>query len=227
VYSYRGEEKMKQFDKIFWINSKNRSDRFRNMKERLKAQDIQAERFCAIYGGEISWNEPKYKDFSMSHPYGETLNLGEIGCFMSHRAIYEMIKKEGWKKTLILEDDAVFCEGFKEIFDTLYNNLPEYDMLYLGQWNYDKGVIGGDAKALKEKIAQAGKIGLYKAERCWLTHAYAVDNSIIDILLDNTKDLYDSIDRVLSDIQEKQKLKTFAIFPSIVTQDLTASSIRN
>lgn len=217
---------MKQFDKIFWINSKNRSDRFRNMKERLKAQNIEAERFCAIYGGEISWNDPEYKDFSMNCPKGQELNLGEIGCFMSHREIYKKIKQEGWKKTLILEDDAIFCEGFEEIFNKLYSDLPDYDMLYLGQWNYDKGVIGGDTKALKEKVSEVGNIGLYKAERCWLTHAYAVDNSIIDILLSNTKDLYDSVDRVLSDIQETHKLKTFAIYPSIVNQDLTASSIR-
>jgi len=39
---------------------------------------------------------------------------GEIGCFLSHLQIYEKIIKEGHPWTLILEDDAQFCQGFKE-----------------------------------------------------------------------------------------------------------------
>jgi hypothetical protein len=65
MLSYRRKEKMKQFDKIFWINSKNRADRFGNMKRRFQALGLHAERFEAIHGGEIMWTLPEYGGFYM------------------------------------------------------------------------------------------------------------------------------------------------------------------
>lgn len=230
---------MRQFDKIFVINSRNRSDRFRNMCNRFKqlgltdGDDYHAReqfkteyRFDAIHGGEIDWSRPEYSGLIVDDSK-VPLNNGEIGCWISHRTIFKMIKESGWKKTLILEDDALFCIGFPELLEYIYPIIPEYDMLYFGQWNYDKGVEQGEKAALKEKVAECENRGVYKAERCWLTHAYVVDNSIIDILLDNTKILYASFDRVLADIQEKEKLKVYAIHPALITQDGTKSSLRN
>lgn len=221
---------MNGIDKIFWINSKNRADRFRNMKERLSNLNIEAERFPAIHGGEVNWNHPEYAIYHIDN-VKRILNNGEKGCFLSHRTIYEMIKKEGWKKTLILEDDARFCDRFLELFDKMLPEVPEYDMLYLGQWNYDiigeDGVMRGEKSALKEKIKTIENRDIYRAERCWLTHAYIIDHSIIDTLLDNTKNLYASIDNVLADIQEEKKLKVYAIHPVLISQDGTASSLRD
>lgn len=216
---------MKMFDKIFWINSKNRADRFRNMKTRLEALGIQAERFEAIHGGAVDWNGEEYKEYYVQNIKKE-LNNGEKGCFLSHRTIYKLIKKNGWNKTLILEDDALFCPDFLNLLENIYPKVPAYDMLYFGQWNYDKGVIYGEKSALKEKVSEVENIAVYKAERCWLTHAYAVDLSCIDTLINHTKNLYASVDEVLADIQEKEKLKVYAIYPSIITQDGTASSLR-
>jgi GR25 family glycosyltransferase involved in LPS biosynthesis len=216
---------MKMFDKIFWINSRNRADRYRNMIGRLAELNIEAERFNAIHGGEINWNDPEYAEFYISNTK-KNLNLGEKGCFISHRTIYKAIKENGWKKTLILEDDAKFCPDFLNQLNKVYPNVPEYDLLYFGQWNYDKGVVEGEKSALRDKVCEVEGKGIYKAVRCWLTHAYVVDLSIIDLLLDNTKNLYGSIDLVLSDIQEKEKLKVYAIYPSLITQDGTMSSLR-
>lgn len=217
---------MKQFDKIFWINSRNRSDRFINMKKRLGDLGIKAERFEAIHGGEINWTLPEFGIFYIDK-VKKALNNAEIGCYMSHRTIYEMIKKEGWKKTLILEDDALFDLNFTEIFDELHDSCSDYDMLYFGQWNYDKEVIQGEKSALRDLVLTIKERSVYRAERCWLTHAYAVDLSIIDILLSQTKNLYGSIDNVLADIQENNKLKVYAIHPALIKQDGTRSSLRD
>ncbi len=216
---------MKGIDKMWWINHRNRPDRFRNMKERLSKLQIEAERFNALSGGEINWASPDYNFFS-AHGEKKSLNNAEIGCFLSHRAIYKKIKENGWKKTLIFEDDCEFPEGFIKTFEDFHSKSPEYDMLYLGQWNYDKGVIEGETSALKEKLFDIDSRSLYRAERCWLTHAYIVDISIIDTLLDNTKNFYASVDCVLADIQEDKKLKVYAIHPALIKQDLTPSSLR-
>lgn len=217
----------KYFDKIFWINSKNRVDRFKNMILRLQKEGISAERFNAIHGGEINWADQEYNYFT-THNIKKDLNNAERGCFISHRTVWQTIKREGWKKTLILEDDCEFHDNFLEIFEKLYSQVPEYDMLYLGQWNYDIDINNNDGAfyALKEKIGGHGDRGLYKAERCWLTHAYAVDLTVVDTLIENSTNLYASVDQVLADIQAEKKLKVYAIHPAIIKQDGTKSSLR-
>lgn len=210
----------KTFDKIIYINSKNRPDRYKNMIKRLQALGIEAERLEAIYGGHLDQRQLNFGEKI------HALNNAEIGCYMSHVKIYKAIKANGWKRTLILEDDAEFKEGFDDLFEATYFKVPEdWQMLYFGQWNYDHLVNGGNQQggatyALKEKIAPL----VFKADRCWLTHAYAVDISCIDYLIENTKVLYSSIDNVLADIQNP--LKVYAIHPAIIKQDATKSSLR-
>lgn len=217
---------MKGIDKIIWINSNNRPDRFRNMKERFSNLNINAERFPALYGGSVDWQDPKYSIFYKQGVLQE-LNNGEIGCFLSHRAIWEQIKENGWDKTLILEDDALFLEGFQETFDNIIERMPEYDMLYLGQWNYDIDVIHGETRALKEKVFDVPTRSIHKACRCWLTHAYIVDLKCVDKLINNSKNIYASVDRVLADIQENENLNVYAVYPNLINQDMTKSSLRN
>lgn len=215
------------FDKVYYINSKNRPDRFRNMSARFEALGYQKdglnfgnghiERFEAIFGGHIAsvdFGDQKKK-----------LNNGEIGCFLSHREIWKKIKESGYKKTLILEDDAEFGKDF-DSFNDLFNSVPDFDLLYLGQWNYDVDFMDGQKIQGKETSALIEEISprIWKANRCWLTHAYVVDLNCIDYLLKSTEKLYSCLDHVMADIQSE--LKVYAIYPSIVKQDLTKSSIR-
>jgi GR25 family glycosyltransferase involved in LPS biosynthesis len=224
----------KFFNKIFVINSKNRIDRYKNMVKRfldlglLKQAHISSAsmefnekyRFEAILGGQINSQNLNFGD----KPF-KTLNQGEVGCFLSHVTIYKMIKEHKWDKVLILEDDAKFCNNFQEEFDKALKNVPDdWDMIYLGQWNYDSlkntKTISGKTAALKENICD----NIYSADRCWLTHAYAVRLKAVDYLIDNTKVLYSSFDNVLADIQKD--LKVYAIHPDLITQDGTKSSLR-
>lgn len=220
------------FNKIYWINSRNRMDRFRNMIERFRTLGVEAERFSAIYGGELDHTKlnmhrsgPILLADGKEGTQYRLLNNGEIGCFISHTTIYQKIKENGFDKTLILEDDATFCDGFKEKFEDQMKHVPnDWDMIYFGQWNYDHPAAGTEhlcgTMNLKENVS--GEV--YRADRCWLTHAYAVRLKCIDYLIDNTKELYASIDNVLADIQKE--LKVYAIHPALINQDGTKSSLR-
>ena len=207
------------FDKAFYINMRDRTDRRMNMKARLADLNIDAERFDAINAGLI---DTRHLDFGCKK---KVLNNAEIGCFLSHRDIYKMIKAEGWETTLILEDDCLFLEDYDFTVELALRDMPEdWDMLYLGQHNYDSIKIAqsieGRTHAIKEQIS--GR--LYKASRCWLTHAYIVRQKAVDTLIKGTEVLYASIDGVLADVQEG--LNVYAIYPNIVKQDGTRSSIR-
>lgn len=211
-------------DKVYWINSNNRPDRFINMKERLKG--ITAERFVAIHGGDLPSSElshhlpePRLLWDGKTGTNLRILNNSEIGCFQSHVAIYKKIKEQGFKTTLILEDDALFCEDFNEKVKQI-EPLKDWDIIYFGQWNYDQGVKDGSFEAIKEHATG----DIYKADRCWLTHAYIVNLRCIDFLLENTRHMYASLDNVLADIQHQ--LKVYAFHPNIINQDGTKSSLR-
>ncbi len=209
------------FDKVIYINSKNRPDRYRNITARLAELNIDAQRFEAIFGGHL--DQSKIDFGARVH----AMNNAEIGCFMSHVEIYKLIKANGWKRTLILEDDAEFNkEVFPAKFDELYRSVPkDWQMLYFGQFNYDHlrnggNEQGGPVYALKKEVAPS----VFEADRCWLTHAYAVDLSCVDYLIENTKVLWSSIDNILADIQSP--LKVYAIHPAVIKQDATKSSLR-
>ncbi len=208
------------FDKVIYINSKNRPDRYRNMIERLRAKEIEAERMEAIYGGHVAPHEINFGDASKIK---RRVNLSEVGCFLSHREIYKRIKANGWNNTLILEDDALFLEDFDQVMNKEYLDLPvDWDLLYFGTWNYDDGVDDSTrGKApMKEQINER----LYKADRCWLTHGYAVNIKAVDYLLKETNVIYSCFDNVLADIQHK--LNVYAFYPWIIKQDGTISSLR-
>lgn len=206
------------FDKVFWLNSRQRADRYIRMKKRLNAENIEAERIEAIWGGSLNPNS--YQEDSTKR-----LTLPEVGCFLSHRSIFERIKAEGWKRTLILEDDALFVPGFAQLFTDLYAMVPEdWDMLYLGRWNFkyywDDDWRKGELIGLIEEIHPR----VWKAEQCWYTHAYVIDQRCIDFLLENTQVLRKSIDGQLADLHEH--LKVYAIHPAIIEQDESPSSIQ-
>lgn len=216
----------KFFDKIFWLNTRARSgdnDRGGNMRKRLAGYD--AERFEAIFGSsEIAWKCFKADGLFIPPTPRRKLNNGEIGCFISHREIWKEAKSRGHNRILVLEDDAEFKQGAVETFERDIDKLPEWDLLYLGQRNYDNmrnsRTSDGDNAALIEHISG----NLYKADGCWLTHAYAVNMKCVDYLLENTKCIDYPIDGVLAGLQKN--LNTYAFYPNIIGQDRTKSSLR-
>lgn len=214
------------FDKIIYINAKLRFDRFRRMNRRFKELGMVAEKQEAFMPGTMK-KIPLEVRQTRTRDKGKAflLNNGEIGCFLSHRAIYDKIKLNGWQKTLILEDDALFVKGFedkfKKIVESVNQNNYIWDMLYLGQCNYDNN-YRGDCE--RSKIKQFSS-ELWEAKRCWLTHAYAVNLNCIDFLLQKTEVIYAGIDEVLCDAQEEGELKVLAAFPDLIVQDSSKSMI--
>jgi len=206
------------FDATYYINMKDRGDRRANMKQRLSEMGINAVRVDGINGGEII----DHLDFGQVK---KKLNNAEIGCFLSHHNLYKRILEEGHETALILEDDCLFLEGYKEVVEQALKDIPkDWDMLYLGQANYDSIKIAQSALLFSNAIKENVSGRLYKASRCWLTHAYVVNRRVLPKLIEGTKVLYASIDGVLADLQEN--LNVYAIYPNIVKQDGTRSSIR-
>ena len=59
--------------------------------------------------------------------------LGHVGCSLSHRKIYEQIVERGWRRVVILEDDAVPDAAALELLPAALGQLPEgWELCYLG-----------------------------------------------------------------------------------------------
>ncbi len=86
------------------------------------------------------------KDYQTIYKKPATMPLGMLCCSLGHVGIYESIIKNGYKKTLILEDDAFPIETSMQYFSQVMNELPaNWELVYLG---YEKN----EQKGLKEKI---------------------------------------------------------------------------
>jgi GR25 family glycosyltransferase involved in LPS biosynthesis len=208
------------FDKVFYINSRRRTDRFQRIRKRLADQGIEAERVEAVWAGTV---DPK--TYTVRAP--RVLTLPEIGCWLSHRGLYERIKEDGYSRTLLLEDDAEFCHGFAELFSDLYRRVPDdWDMLYFGRWNFDYFWTKAD-KPKGEYVGLLEEVypRLWKADTCWHTHAYGVSQKCIDFLLKDTEIIKNCIDGQLAALHHN--LKVYAIHPAIIDQDDSVSSIQN
>jgi len=62
------------------------------------------------------------------------INVGEIGCFLSHYFIWKYIATHNIDVALILEDDCIFYDGFNTKFEEILQLSPtNYDLFYLGR----------------------------------------------------------------------------------------------
>lgn len=78
-----------------------------------------------------------YNMEKFSQRYGRDVTKGEIGCTLSHLAIYRLIANDETIKNdeycLICEDDALFNEDFQHHLDCLLNENLNADMILIGQ----------------------------------------------------------------------------------------------
>jgi GR25 family glycosyltransferase involved in LPS biosynthesis len=148
---------MTLFDKIYCINLDSRTDRWDACLTEFKKIGItdQVERFPAV-----------------------ELTPGIAGCTKSHYEIVKMAKKSGYETILILEDDISIINT--EFFTILSNSITqlnnvttECDMFYLG------GNVSDNTPSNYSIDTNLVKLGY-----CKTTHAYVLNESIYDIIID-------------------------------------------
>ena len=168
---------MNQFDKIYVINLKKNSDRRDYISKLMLENNISFEFFEAVDGTELLNSEELYLKFweeNFLDCNNWKPNHGQMGCWLSHVAIWKKIVKDNIESCLILEDDIVLNfpdanESFLKNFNDYYNELPN-------DWNiFMPGYCGGHLRPINDKIVQLHH------PAC--THAYALKKSAAEILV--------------------------------------------
>jgi glycosyl transferase family 25 len=118
--------------KVFVINLERSVERRASIKRQLDAQDIDFEIIKAVDGAVLT---DEYLQTALNfeeiakRPY--LMRKGAYGCALSHYAIYSKMVAEGIPYALILEDDVVIEQGFKNVIETIPSKLLVNDVVLL------------------------------------------------------------------------------------------------
>lgn len=118
--------------KIFVINLERSKDRLDRVTSLFEAENISFERIDAIDGKTEKKlvNQHRYSRIPM-HKWFRPLTDGEIACALSHLKAYQEIIDQDLDYALILEDDFVLQDGWRECLLAIQNIKTPYDLIKL------------------------------------------------------------------------------------------------
>ena len=158
--------------RIFVINLKRSIDRKKKFQKNWHFISKRIEFFEAVDGNDLSENE--LSKIALHYP-SLKLTKGEIGCALSHLAIYKKIVKEDIPMALILEDDAILNNkiSHQQIFDLLaklenQTSLPKNALIFLQ--NGAKTPLSENAFICQLTPTHS----IEEMQSVWLSHAYVV-----------------------------------------------------
>ena len=123
---------MSIIDKTYVINLKERSDRWKRIKEQFSNTNLNLTRWDAVYGKKLPNHEYKQKTTPMCY---EFCSPSMVGCWLSHVSIWKNIIKNNETNVLILEDDAYPTNNFNEKLKKIWKQVPEdWDFIFLGSY---------------------------------------------------------------------------------------------
>ena len=189
-------------------------------------------------GADLKISYHSYKDAEFHYIIDKCLlNCGELGCAMSHRAVWADVIKHKYKRVIVLEDDITILEkDFNKKLSKVMNNLPDdFDVFFLDiairQRKHDKpsffspdfwlSKFSNTPSPYYAKIKFDAKNAVNKDITS--THAYVVTYNSAERLLNKTKDLHVPIDISIM----SSGLKLYVSKIKLLTGSLTDSVIWN
>jgi GR25 family glycosyltransferase involved in LPS biosynthesis len=170
------------------------------MKERFSQHGIApVVRFAAIDG--LGMNMPDEWPYSPGH----------YGCLQSHLAVLKLAKKDKAPNVLIFEDDCIFDPEFNKKFPHYINQLPgNWDVLFFGGRHFE------DPLKLSDNIS--------RAKMTYLTHAYALNSRVYDVLIGLCEQGRLAIDDYTAALQKD--FNCYCFMPDLIWQERIDSDTR-
>ena len=114
-----------------------------------------------------------------------------IGCALSHRAVVESAKKKGYRRILVLEEDALLHKNFKFLLDHTSRELEPlpWNVFYLGACIWE--TKASKPNRVFKKVRGAPHLEIPTG--CTCTHGIAYNELIYDYLLEKWPDNIDDM----------------------------------
>lgn len=199
---------MNNSPKIFCLTLKNTPKRQEYAQRHFDQHGLDVEFFEGINGAEFGLRTTiPYKDDNPDGP-DYFIKEGRIGCLLSHFMLWKTLWHNQYDEILILEDDAVLTDNFKEKLIEIKNKLPD-------DWQY---VFIGHCCLVPpehQTIIADGIVVPSHPPMC--THGYMIKKSAIPTLIETNSQAWSAVD---IQIQKKslKLLKYYVCNPPLVNQ---------
>lgn len=207
------------FPHVFVINLEKSGDRRAAMSARLDPLGIPYSFFKAVNGRELDVDHlPAYDRTRRRLFFGKDLSAGEIGCLLSHRAVYQHMVDNNIGHAIVMEDDVFIESVFPQVIREILASPVPWDIVrFLA---YDKvQKIGRDLYELPLRPYRLARIptasgGAY----CYLLNLKAA-RRLLQLMEKN----YLPVDMLHSYVW-RTGLQTLLLRPSPVSADLDGPS---
>jgi glycosyl transferase family 25 len=118
---------------IFVVNLDKSTQRLAEMTQCLEQLALPFTRVSAVYGASLKHDELNrhYNSALNKRVYRRPLSSAEIGCYLSHRNIWQTIVDDNLTMALILEDDAELGAQLPAALATVENLTRPWDVIKL------------------------------------------------------------------------------------------------
>jgi GR25 family glycosyltransferase involved in LPS biosynthesis len=155
---------------------------------------------------------------------GQALLIGEIGCLLSHRAVWRKIAGKSVNEQehfLILESDSEFIN--KTVFDQFdLQLLNQYDLFFWGAWDGHMQLF----RKHRKQIDHTFQMGTPFIKSIYCTYGYSLNCAAAKFLLKRTKQFSYPVDQYKRFILQ-QDLKIGGVTPELISTTGAPSNIRN
>lgn len=209
---------------IYVINLKSRPDKKIKAISELNYHDIKRIFIEAIDGRNLEIDGIRFDQIYKQNNTYRKLRRGEIGCFLSHIVCWNLILNSGKSYGMVLEDDVVFVDNFKYLFNKEFKIVRDLDWDILAMARrcnnklFDKNCEGGEI--ISTNTFYPNFVG-------YCTIAYVIKTSAIKKLIKNMFPFNKPIDVLLLELQQNKTIKILSFIrnladvSSIVDSDTT------
>ncbi len=167
--------------------------------------------------------------------------IGQVACALSHRRIYEQIVRNGWGRTVVLEDDAVPLDSGLATLPEALAQLPAgWEVCYLGYLGNEEitararlkqaayvalaplGIVRWSAAEARRLLPRPFSANLRRAGRHLCTHAYAVTGEGARKLLAAQTPVGFHADQLLAYLVLGGRLDAYVAYPMCFDQEAFA-----
>lgn len=199
---------------VFVINLASAVERRERMERLLSQEGIAYTIFKATDGSALGEAD---HEFWQNSRVRKRLNSGEVGCFLSHLALWEHIIAEGLPGAIVLEDDLCLSAEFAQAVQSL-NSADLINQLGLLRLERDRQtVILAKAKLTLDDQFCARRLRRSNPLRAG---AYAISRQVAQALCDARARLREPVDAELFDSRRSAiaALECFQLLPPVAQQ---------
>ncbi|WP_322013571.1 glycosyltransferase family 25 protein [Paraburkholderia sp. J12] len=118
--------------RYFCISLRSSVDRRKLMMDQFHKAGIEAEFFDGILIPEGNPRAAAEAEGVSLGKFARSLTRGELGCYFSHRRLWRALVESNCDAFVIMEDDMVLEDGFRETVETVLSGKWDFDLVRLG-----------------------------------------------------------------------------------------------